>query len=109
MAGQGLPWHCCGVFRKGWWCWPVFSEAAGHFLRVGRAGRVTVKQRRTSRGQAGLAGPHRDGCGLPATRACSGVSGLQSSSTGLVVLSAAPWEEKYYLNFYSICFLLYDC
>ena len=42
-------------------------------------------------------------------RACSGVSGLQSSSTGLVVLSAAPWEEKYYLNFYSICFLLYDC
>ena len=65
MAGQGLPWHCCGVFRKGWWCWPVFSEAAGHFLRVGRAGRVTVKQRRTSQGQAGLAGLQCDECRLP--------------------------------------------
>ena len=39
MAWQGLPWHFCGVFPKGWRCWLVFFEAAGHFLRVGRAGR----------------------------------------------------------------------
>ena len=60
MAGKGLPWHFCGMFPEGWQCWLVFSEAAGCFPRVGRASRVTLKQR-TSPGQVGLAGLHRNG------------------------------------------------
>ena len=44
MAGQCLPWHCCGMFHEGWHCWSVFFEAAWLFQRVGGADRVSLKQ-----------------------------------------------------------------
>ena len=64
VARQVLPWHCCGVFPKGWKCWLVF-EAVGHLPRVGRTDRVSLKQKRTSRGQVGLEGGHLNGGRLP--------------------------------------------
>ena len=65
MARQGLP---CEVFPQGWHCWLVFFEATGHFPRVGGASRVTLKQRKTSQGQVGLAGLHHNGGRLPVAR-----------------------------------------
>ena len=102
------PWPCrfcpgTAVFPKVWWCFMVLFQAAGHFLMLGGASRVTLKQRRTSRGQAGLVGLHcnggripKAGQGLPQCLWCAKLfQGLGSCSVGaqhLQSLGRARWD-----------------
>ena len=95
VAGQGLPWHCCGVFPEGWRCWPVFLEAAG---------------------QVGLAGPLGDKGALPQDRqdwqdcpmmeadfpwpgkSYPSASGPQSSSRGRALLGSCSIGVQHLLR-----------
>ena len=105
VARQGLPWHCCGVFPKGWQCWQSSLRqwgiswgweglaeslwSKGGLPKGSREGRSALWWRQNSCGQAGLALVFLGGGALP--------GGGQSWAAALWECSTSWGEPLFYI------------
>ena len=65
LAGLALALLPCRACPKGGKCWLACFAGMQCFLREGGTSLLALRQRSTSPGEAGLAGPHRDGGRFP--------------------------------------------